>query len=181
MISMALAGQPRLLIADEPTTALDATVQKEILELLADLRDKEGLALILISHNLGAVGEIADDIAVMYGGRFIEQGPIAQVLRVTGHPYTQALWRARPQLNPDHRSIPLGLPGKPPLLNAAISGCAFAPRCPLATEAHFASRPMATPEPRHPDHTVACFLSADNRAKAWIHQESRAQGVGSRD
>jgi peptide/nickel transport system ATP-binding protein len=119
---------PRLLIADEPTTALDVTVQKQILGLLAELRRDLGLALLFITHDLGVVGQVADRIAVMYAGRIVEEGPAREVLIRPRHPYTVGLLRASPQLV-RHKLEPI--PGSVPPLTALPPGCAFEPRCPL--------------------------------------------------
>lgn len=127
MIAMALVGGPRLLIADEPTTALDVTVQRQILELLAQLRAELGLALLFITHDLGVVAQLADRLAVMYAGRIVEEGPVADVLRRPRHPYTQGLLRASPQLR---RSRLEPIAGSVPRLDALPPGCAFEPRCP---------------------------------------------------
>ncbi len=127
MIAMALAAGPRLLMADEPTTALDVTVQKQILELLARLRGELGLALLFITHDLGVVAQIADRIAVMYAGRIVEEGPAAEVLRQPRHPYTEGLLRASPRLR---RAKLEPIAGVVPRLDALPPGCAFEPRCP---------------------------------------------------
>jgi oligopeptide/dipeptide ABC transporter ATP-binding protein len=127
MIAMALAPGPHVLIADEPTTALDVTVQKQILELLAALRRDLQLALLFITHDLGVVAQVADRVAVMYAGRIVEEGPVAEVLHHPAHPYTQGLLRAAPRLTRE-KLVPV--PGAVPALDALPPGCAFAPRCP---------------------------------------------------
>jgi peptide/nickel transport system ATP-binding protein len=124
---MALAPGPHVLIADEPTTALDVTVQKQILELLATLRRELQLALLFITHDLGVVAQVADRVAVMYAGRIVEEGPVAEVLRHPAHPYTQGLLRAAPRLT---REKLVAIAGAVPALDALPPGCAFAPRCP---------------------------------------------------
>jgi oligopeptide/dipeptide ABC transporter ATP-binding protein len=163
MIAMALAAgststmdsqcQPRLLIADEPTTALDVTVQKQILELLARLRKDLGLALLFITHDLGVVAQVADRIAVTYAGRIVEEGPALEVLERPRHPYTAGLLRASPQLV-RHKLEPI--PGSVPSLAALPSGCAFEPRCPLRVPECTA----AMPELRDagPRHRARCIL-----------------------
>jgi oligopeptide/dipeptide ABC transporter ATP-binding protein len=138
MIAMALAAGPRLLIADEPTTALDVTVQQKILELLETLHRELTLSLLFITHDLGVVARIADRIVVMYAGRIVEQGPALEVLRNPQHPYTQALLRAVPALT---RQKLFPIPGTVPSLDALPPGCAFAPRCPRATGACDAALP----------------------------------------
>lgn len=131
MIAMAVANAPDVLIADEPTTALDVTVQAQILDVLARMRDTLGLALIIITHNLGVVAGTADRVAVMYAGRIVEEGPADPVFAAPAHPYTAGLLAAVPRI--DHgnaRLVPIE--GAPPSLTARPPGCAFAPRCPIA-------------------------------------------------
>jgi oligopeptide/dipeptide ABC transporter ATP-binding protein len=128
MIAMALASGPRLLIADEPTTALDVTVQKEILQLLQKLRRELRLGLLFITHDLGVVAQVADRVAVMYAGRIVEEGSAGQVLATPKHPYTQGLLAASPRLE---RGKLTPIPGSVPQLTALPPGCAFEPRCPL--------------------------------------------------
>jgi peptide/nickel transport system ATP-binding protein len=139
MIAMALAAGPVVLIADEPTTALDVTVQNEILELLGRLRRELQLSLLFITHDLGVVGQIADRVAVMYAGRILEQGPALDVLRHPRHPYTEGLLRAAPRLTRE-KLVPI--PGVVPALDALPPGCAFSPRCPY----HIAECDSAVPE-----------------------------------
>ena len=131
MIAMALASQPKLLIADEPTTALDVTIQKQILDLLRRLQAELGMAILLITHNLGLVAEAAHDVYVMYAGRIVEHGPAEQVLRNPSHPYTRALLRAVPRLEGPTRDLE-GIDGMVPRLSDLPPGCAFHPRCPMA-------------------------------------------------
>ena len=126
MIAMALACEPKLLVADEPTTALDVTIQAQILELLRDLQRRLAMSILLITHDLGVVAQVADRLAVMYAGRIVEEGPAVEVLRRPRHPYTEGLLRAAPRLVRE-KLIPI--PGTVPALNALPSGCAFAPRC----------------------------------------------------
>ena len=126
MIAMALAAHPRLLIADEPTTALDVTVQKQILDLLDRLRRELKLGLVFITHDLGVVAQVADRVAVMYAGRIVEEGPAGEVLRAPRHPYTQGLLAASPSL--EKRKL-TPIPGTVPQLTALPPGCAFEPRC----------------------------------------------------
>ncbi|HYL64640.1 MAG TPA: ABC transporter ATP-binding protein [Candidatus Methylomirabilis sp.] len=128
MIAIALAAGPRLLIADEPTTALDVTVQKQILELLSRLRRELRLGLLFITHDLGVVAQVADRVAVMYAGRIVEEGPASEVLGAARHPYTQGLLRASPTLD---RGKLTPIPGAVPQLTALPPGCAFEPRCEL--------------------------------------------------
>ncbi|HXN27499.1 MAG TPA: ABC transporter ATP-binding protein [Candidatus Acidoferrales bacterium] len=156
MIAMALAAGPRVLIADEPTTALDATVQKQILELLGRLQRELGLAMIFITHDLGVVAQIAGRVAVMYAGRIIEEGPTHEILHQPGHPYTAGLLRAAPRLK---RGTLTPIPGSVPPLDALPPGCAFAPRC----EFHRAECDIAVPElaAASPDHHARCILVSE--------------------
>ncbi len=133
MIAMALACQPDLIIADEPTTALDVIVQAQVLALLTDLVAERQIGMIVISHDLAVLGDVCEQLAVMYAGRIAELGPSREVLNDPQHPYTRILSRAFPRMgDPSSRLAPQGLPGEPPDLRADISGCAFEPRCPVA-------------------------------------------------
>jgi oligopeptide/dipeptide ABC transporter ATP-binding protein len=160
MIAMALAGEagksPRVLIADEPTTALDVTVQKQILELLAQLRRDLGLALLFITHDLGVVAQVADRIAVTYAGRIVEEGPSREVLEHPAHPYTAGLLRASPQLV-RHKLEPI--PGNVPSLTALPPGCAFGPRCSLRMAECSAAMPELFAAGR--EHRARCILIAN--------------------
>jgi len=131
MIAIALACQPELLLADEPTTALDVTVQAQILWLLRDLQRRLGLAVIFVTHDLGVAAEIADDAAVMYGGRIVEQAPVRELFRAPAHPYTEGLMQATVRRGQKGRAL-VPIPGAPPILVALPPGCAFAARCPHA-------------------------------------------------
>jgi len=156
MIAMALAAGPRVLIADEPTTALDVTVQKQILELLEALRRDLRLSLIFITHDLGVVTQIADRVAVMYAGRIVEEGPAVEVLRRPRHPYTEGLLRAAPRLE---REKLASIPGAVPSLDALPPGCAFAPRC---------SRKVAECDARVPELIHASGAPEDHRARCIL-------------
>ena len=135
MIAMAIAGSPRLLIADEPTTALDVTIQDQVLRLLAELRRETNMAIILVSHDMGVIAQMADRVAVMYAGRIVEVAPVETIFRSPDHPYTRALIEQIPQLMPDTRGELRTIPGQPPDLLDLPPGCPFAPRCPSAREA----------------------------------------------
>ena len=134
MIAIALAGSPDLLVADDPTTALDATIQSQILDLLGRLRRETGMALVLISHDLGVVAETCDRVAVMYAGRIVEEGPADALFADPRHPYTQGLIGALPPIDGPRRRL-IAVPGSVPDPRAFGGGCAFAPRCPLALDA----------------------------------------------
>ena len=133
VIAMAMAGRPRLIIADEPTTALDVTVQAQVLSVLAKRRADTGAAVILITHDLGVVAEVADRVAVMYGGRIVESGPVADIFRRPRHPYTVGLLQSLPRIDAvDERLVPI--PGQPPNPARLPAGCAFRPRCPIGRD-----------------------------------------------
>jgi peptide/nickel transport system ATP-binding protein len=131
MIAMALASEPKLLVADEPTTALDVTIQAQILELLLDLKQRLGMSILLITHNLGIVGEIADRVAVMYAGQIVELAPARELLRRPLHPYTQALMNSVPKLSGGATRLS-AIPGNVPRIGNFPPGCRFYPRCPSA-------------------------------------------------
>jgi oligopeptide/dipeptide ABC transporter ATP-binding protein len=153
MIAMALACEPSLLIADEPTTALDVTIQAQILALLTELRDRSGMGILLITHNLGVVAEVADDVVVMYAGRVVERAPAASLFRDAQHPYTLALLAAMPRLDgSDERLQPI--PGRMPQLGQTEPGCRFAPRCPFAVDQCSTQPPLRQ---MAPGHDVACW------------------------
>ncbi|MFF9178894.1 ABC transporter ATP-binding protein [Streptomyces sp. NPDC014793] len=131
MIAMALALEPALIIADEPTTALDVTVQAQVMELLAELRREYRMGLILITHDLGVVADVADRIAVMYAGRIVESAPVRDIYKAPAHPYTRGLLDSIPRLDLKDREL-YAIKGLPPSLTHIPSGCAFHPRCPMA-------------------------------------------------
>ena len=131
MIAMALASEPKLLVADEPTTALDVTIQAQILDLLSELKQRLGMAILLITHNLGIVGDMADRVAVMYAGQIVELSPARELLRRPLHPYTRALMNSVPKLRGDADRLS-AIPGHVPRIGNFPPGCRFAPRCPIA-------------------------------------------------
>jgi peptide/nickel transport system ATP-binding protein len=144
MIAVALACRPRILIADEPTTALDVTVQAQVLRLLLDLRDRLGLAILLVTHNLGVVAQTCDSLAVMYAGRVMERGPKRELLRAPAHPYTEALLSCQPGSANPAEPLP-AIPGQPPVFGAFPTGCRFHPRCPRAATICQQERPALRP------------------------------------
>jgi oligopeptide/dipeptide ABC transporter ATP-binding protein len=154
MIAMAIACEPDLLIADEPTTALDVTIQAEILELLARLRARRGMGLLLITHDLGVVAEQADRVAIMYAGRIVEEAATVELFTAPLHPYTQALLRSMPTLGV-HRERLETIPGTVPDITRRPSGCSFRDRCPLAIPE--CGRVVPPLEAKRPDHVVACI------------------------
>ncbi|MFF3262855.1 ABC transporter ATP-binding protein [Streptomyces sp. NPDC002932] len=133
MIAMALALEPSLIIADEPTTALDVTVQAQVMDLLAELQRELNMGLILITHDLGVVADVADKIAVMYAGRIVETSPVHDIYQAPAHPYTQGLLRSIPRLDQKGREL-YAIKGLPPNLLHIPPGCAFNPRCPMAQD-----------------------------------------------
>jgi peptide/nickel transport system ATP-binding protein len=160
MIAMALACRPDILIADEPTTALDVTIQAQILQLLRNLQQELGMAVLLISHNLGVIAQSVQRVVVMYAGRKVEEAPVTALFRRPRHPYTMGLLGSVPRVDRSghHQQARLAeIPGMLPVLGARAVGCAFAPRCALATEqCHNAGPPL---EEKAPDHLAACWHS----------------------
>ncbi len=158
MIAMALACNPRLLIADEPTTALDVTIQAQILDLLAELKERLGMAVLLITHAMGVVAEVAERVVVMYAGQVIEEGSVEELFVRPWHPYTQGLIRSIPRIDADAApgSRLVSIAGTVPSLVDPPAGCRFAPRCAYAHEACT----LTTPALREvgPGHRVACIL-----------------------
>jgi peptide/nickel transport system ATP-binding protein len=167
MIAMALVNEPKLLIADEPTTALDVTVQAQILALLERLQSELGMAIVIITHDLGVVAEMADDIAVMYAGRIVETASAASVFAKPEHPYTWGLLRSIPTLDSPRDEQLVPIPGTPPSLINRPSGCHFHPRCPYAQPDHARIDPMLQPLADEPGHHVACLLEPEVRRRLW--------------
>ena len=155
MIAMALACNPELLLADEPTTALDVTVQAQILYLLRELQERLGMAVIFVTHDLGVAAEVADEVAVMYAGRIVEYGPVRAVLQQPAHPYTQGLMNATVHRGMKGKQL-VPIPGQPPDLTRLPVGCSFAPRCPSG----YARCCEVFPDEYRvsPDHMARCFL-----------------------
>ncbi|PHR56220.1 MAG: peptide ABC transporter ATP-binding protein [Robiginitomaculum sp.] len=169
MIAIALACEPALLIADEPTTALDVTIQRQILALLKELRDRLGMAIILVTHDLGVIAETADRVMVLYGGQVMEEASVGDLFAAPQHPYTRGLLAAIP--DPRQTDTPLEpIPGSPPDMRAPPPGCPFAPRCPEARQQCIIPPPLygvATGQSTNPDggHRMRCWL-ADPAAPA---------------
>ena len=167
MIAMALACNPKVLIADEPTTALDVTIQAQILDLMRDLKRRVGAAIILITHDLGVVAEVAERVMVMYAGRKVEEAAVGDLFRTPRHPYTQGLLGAVPKLGSSltgEESRLAEIPGLVPSLKQRIDGCVFASRCPLATDL---CRQVAPPlEFKAAGHSAACHYAPRQEAAA---------------
>lgn len=163
MIALALAARPKILIADEPTTALDATVQAQILELLRDIQRTEGIAVLLITHDIGAVAAAADKVVVLYAGQVAEQGPVMDVLTDPIHPYTQGLLASVPDFRAPRGAERVEIPGLPPSQTQLEPGCRFADRCRLAEPACRLRRPVLVDLPGN--RAVACPVTLRERAK----------------
>jgi oligopeptide/dipeptide ABC transporter ATP-binding protein len=165
MIAMALAPDPRLLIADEPTTALDVTIQAQILELLKKLQRERGIAVLFISHNLGVIAEIVDEVMVMYGGQVMERTAVERVFDAPAHPYTRALLEARPTLDGDLSTRLRAIPGQVPSLESRPAGCPFHPRCGRALDICSRARP------------VTSSVGTDQQVACWLHGPTGGSGT----
>jgi peptide/nickel transport system ATP-binding protein len=182
MIAMALSNEPKVLIADEPTTALDVTVQAQILQLIARLQRELGMAVVMITHDLGVVAEVTDEIVVMYAGKIVEAATTEGIFRAPQHPYTWGLLRSIPRLDRPRDEPLVPIPGRPPSLIRPPSGCSFHPRCPYVRDRHRKVEPQLEPVPGDPTHRVACLLDAGERTRHWnelrtgaLTQEVRAK------
>jgi peptide/nickel transport system ATP-binding protein len=167
MIAMALANEPKLLIADEPTTALDVTVQAQILDLIARLQHELNMAVVLITHDLGVVAEVTDRIVVMYAGKIVESADTRTMFKAPEHPYTWGLLRSIPRLDKPRGEDLIPIPGRPPSLISLPSGCSFHPRCPYVRERHRQVEPGLEPVSADPGHQVACLLPSEVRRRLW--------------
>ncbi len=167
MIAMALANDPKLLIADEPTTALDVTVQAQILELIERLQSEFDTAVVVITHDLGVVAEMADEIAVMYAGRIVEKANADTIFATPEHPYTWGLLSSIPRLDTPRGEELVPISGRPPSLINLPGGCSFHPRCPYVREAHKHVDPTLDEGPADPGHLVACLLAPEVRRQLW--------------
>src|SRR5687768_17737599 len=172
MIAMALANDPKLLIADEPTTALDVTVQAQILELIERLQSEFDTAVVVITHDLGVVAEMADEIAVMYAGRIVEEAPADTVFNAPEHPYTWGLLSSIPRMDAPRGEELVPIAGRPPSLIHLPGGCSFHPRCPYVRDAHRRIEPVLDPVDGDRSHAVACLLDSGTRRKLWEELQS---------
>lgn len=176
-IALAIACSPKLLIADEPTTALDVTVQQQILDLLASLQAETGMGMILITHDLGVVASRTDAIAVMYAGRIVETGPTRRLFSEMRHPYTRALMDAIPTLaQPSHTYLP-SIPGRPPTVIDPPSGCSFAPRCPSAQDRCLVESPTLEEDIDGSDHATACFFPLGTERGERARETNSTAGI----
>jgi len=164
MIAMALSCKPKLLIADEPTTALDVTIQAQILELLRKLQREQGMAIMLITHDLGVVAETADDVVVMYAAKVVEHAPVNEIFTRPRHPYTWGLLGSLPRLDTDVERL-VQIPGQPPSLLNPPAGCRFHPRCPYVMSVCRTEQPELVPVPGIDDHLQACHLDEDTKRR----------------
>ena len=181
MIAMALACNPKLLIADEPTTALDVTVQAQILDLMRQLKSRTGAAIIIITHDLGVVAEMAERVVVMYAGRKVEEASVKDLFARPRHPYTRALLASIPRVNPSapktgERPRLAEIPGVVPSLKSRIPGCLFAPRCSMATDQCRAAVPAFLPKAEN--HFAACWHAPAETASHPISSSAAAPAGG---
>jgi peptide/nickel transport system ATP-binding protein len=172
MIAMALINDPKLLIADEPTTALDVTVQAQILDLIQRLQRELDTAIVMITHDLGVVAEVTDDIGVMYAGRIVEYADKETIFAMPEHPYTWGLLKSIPRLDSPRGEELVPIPGRPPSLILKPPGCSFHPRCPYVREAHKRIDPQLAPAAEAGNggghkHEVACLLPGQTRRALW--------------
>ena len=162
MIAMAMINDPQLLIADEPTTALDVTTQAQILALMKKLQDEHGTAIVMITHDLGVVAETAHDVVVMYAAKVVEHGSVDTIFKNPHHPYTWGLLGSLPRLHADVERL-TQIPGQPPSLLRPPKGCRFNPRCPYVMDVCKQEEPQLMPVPGEDDHEQACFLDEETK------------------
>jgi peptide/nickel transport system ATP-binding protein len=181
MIAMALANDPKVLIADEPTTALDVTVQSQILDLIARLQAELDMAVVLITHDLGVVAEHANEIAVMYAGKIVEQGATEVIFDAPEHPYTWGLLKSIPRLDRSRQEPLVPIAGRPPSLIVLPSGCSFHPRCPYVRDRHRRVEPQLEPVSDQNGHLVACLLDSSTRRQLWAELQEGKLPQAARD
>ncbi|MBJ7332762.1 MAG: ABC transporter ATP-binding protein [Solirubrobacteraceae bacterium] len=170
MIAMALSCKPKVLLADEPTTALDVTIQAQILDLLRGLKDQTGLGVVFVTHDLGVVAEIADRVAVMYAGRIVEQGPVEQIFSDPRHPYTWGLLGSIARVDQERPDRLPAIKGSTPVLTEPIEGCAFAPRCPHRFDKCSAEPPLqgADEAAERTGHLDRCWLTPEEKQRRRV-------------
>ena len=164
MIAMALVNDPDLLVADEPTTALDVTTQAQILNLMNRLQEEFGSAIIMITHDLGVVAEVADEVVVMYAGNLVERAVVDDLYRSPRHPYTWGLLGSLPRLD-SHVDRLVQIPGSPPSLLNPPRGCRFHPRCPYVMDVCKGDLPELRPSPEDPNHFDRCYLDEETKQR----------------
>jgi oligopeptide/dipeptide ABC transporter ATP-binding protein len=180
MIAMALANDPEVLIADEPTTALDVTTQAQILKLIERLQDEFGMAVIMITHDLGVIAEVADDVLVMYGGRIVESGPLEEIFYNSQHPYTWGLLGSLTRIDRTREQRLAQITGQPPSLISPPEGCHFRPRCPheFAKCTQVPQLELRGPDAGHPDR---CWLTPQQKRELRVIDETGAIGLKAKD
>jgi peptide/nickel transport system ATP-binding protein len=181
MIAMALANDPKLLIADEPTTALDVTVQAQILELIERLQSEFETAVVIITHDLGVVAEMADEIAVMYAGRIVEHANADTVFNAPEHPYTWGLLSSIPRMDTMREEELVPIAGRPPSLINLPGGCSFHPRCPYVRDAHRRVEPTLESVDGATPHSVACLLDSGTRKRLWSELQAGVKPAEARE
>jgi len=177
-IAIALACRPSLLFADEPTTALDVTVQAQILDLLSAEQQERHMAMILVSHDLGVVAGRTDEVAVMYAGKIVEKAPTARLFTAMRMPYTEALFNSMPRLEHESHRRLAAIKGRPPSLVNLPRGCRFAPRCPYVQERCLEEEPELRADEKHPEHTFACWHPVDGPKSNGSVSRSAPETVG---
>jgi peptide/nickel transport system ATP-binding protein len=176
MIAMALVNNPEVIIADEPTTALDVTTQAQILRLMSRLQREHEMAIVMITHDLGVVAELAKDVLVMYGGRVVEQADVDDLFAKPEMPYTWGLLGSLPRLELEATRLEQ-IPGQPPSLLHPPPGCAFNPRCAYAFDRCREELPELRPAPQHEEHRFRCHLEDDDRTRIWAEKKAALDGA----
>jgi peptide/nickel transport system ATP-binding protein len=176
MIAMALINKPEVIIADEPTTALDVTTQAQILRLMKKLQDDRGAAIVMITHDLGVVAELSDEVVVMYGGRVVEQAQVDDLFAKPEMPYSWGLLGSLPRPNVVTDRLEQ-IPGQPPSLLHPPQGCAFNPRCPYVFDRCRTELPELRPSPTGPDHQFRCHLGDEDRVRIWTAKKASLAGT----
>jgi peptide/nickel transport system ATP-binding protein len=176
MIAMALINKPEVIIADEPTTALDVTTQAQILRLMNKLQDEHGTAIVMITHDLGVVAELANEVLVMYGGRVVEQANVDDLFAKPEMPYTWGLLGSLPRLEVVSDRLEQ-IPGQPPSLLHPPQGCAFNPRCPYVFDRCRTELPELRPSPVGAEHRFRCHLGDEDRTRIWTAKKAALDGA----